>query len=380
MTPDLDPVRPGGPSDRVGATVEALRQHLAAATAEDRFSGVALVRQGDRDLLHEAYGVATRRWRVPTTRDTRFDVASITKAFTGVAVLQLVESGRLDLDAPVTSLVDLRDTTVREDVTVRHLLTHTSGIADDADEEAGEDYADLFVDRPNYGVVTLRDFFPGFAHKPPRAAPGTDCRYCNVGFVLAGLVLEEVTGTPYREHVVEHVFARAGMDTAGFFHMAETAPGPPVAEGWDPIAADDDAEGSILGWRQNVYSYPPIGSPEGGAHCTALDLARFAEAVRDGTLLGPDLARAFVTPQVEHSERLDPANGSIWYAFGLEIAVRTDGSTATWAKDGINAGASAVVEHVPDLDLTLALVSNLEDGVWDAWTLARDTLDAARVP
>ncbi len=371
------PESPNAPDARIARFVAALDDHLTDLNERDRFSGVALVRHGERDLLHAAYGVATRRWGIPVTVDTRFDVASVTKLFTSVAVLQLVEAGRLDLDAPLTGLVDLSDTTVRDDVTVRHLLTHTSGIADDADEEAGESYEALFVDRPNYAVTTTRGFFPGFAHKPPRVPPGTDVRYCNVGFVLAGLVVEELTGSPYRDHIREHVFARAGMETAGFFHMRETAPGGPVAEGWDPIP---DGSGAITGWRQNIYSYPPIGSPDGGAHCTAADLVRFAEAIRDHELLGPELSAALCAPQVRHFEREDPANGSIWIGYGTEVAVRTDGSVASWSKDGINAGASAVVEHLPEADLTVALVSNLEDGVWSAWRLARETLDHARTP
>lgn len=363
-------------SDRPALLVPALDAHLRGAAAADAFSGVALVRQCGQDLHHAAYGVATRRWGVPVTLDTRFDVASVTKLFTSVAVLQLVEAGRLDLDAPVTSVVDLRGTTIRDDVTVRHLLTHTSGIADDADEEAGESYEALFVDRPSYAITTTRDFLPQFAHKPPRVPPGTDCRYCNVGYVLAGLVVEELSGSAYRDHVREHVFARAGMSTAGFFHMREVAPGPPVAEGWDPVRDGDD--GPVTGWQQNIYSYPPIGSPDGGAHCTAADLVRFVDALRGGELLGPELTAAFWTPQVRHSVRRDPSRGELWKAFGLEVAVRTDGSVSSWWKDGVNAGASAFVEHFPELDLTVAVVANSEDGVWPAWEVVGDTLDLTR--
>jgi len=80
-----------------------------------------------------------------------------TKLFTAVAALQLVGEGRLGLDMPVTEVVDLTGTTISPAVTLRHLLTHTSGIADDADEEAGEDYAALWVDKPCYSVVQTRD-------------------------------------------------------------------------------------------------------------------------------------------------------------------------------------------------------------------------------
>src|SRR4029077_14294670 len=98
-------------------------------------------------------------------------------------------------------LVDLAGTAISPEVTVRHLLTHTSGIADDADEEAGASYEALGVDRPVYAVTRTRDFLPQFADKPANFAPGKGCRYCNVGYVLVGLAIEEITGTDYRDHV-----------------------------------------------------------------------------------------------------------------------------------------------------------------------------------
>ncbi len=85
-------------------------------------------------------------------------------------------------------------------------------------------------------MTRTADFLPGFVHKEPNFAPGEGCRYCNVGYVLAGLALESVTGTPYREHVREHVLARAGMDRSGFFRMDEAEPD--VAEGWEPVHED----------------------------------------------------------------------------------------------------------------------------------------------
>jgi CubicO group peptidase (beta-lactamase class C family) len=103
-------------------------------------------------------------------------------------VLQQVGACRLDLDASIHSYVDLSGTTISEALTLRHLLTHTSGIAD----EAGEVYADLFVDKPCYALMEIADFLPQFAHKPALAEPGSQARYCNVSYVLAGLALERV--------------------------------------------------------------------------------------------------------------------------------------------------------------------------------------------
>jgi len=305
------------------------------------FDGVVLVRRDGADLFAGAFGLASRRWEVPNTMDTRFDTASITKLFTSVAVLQQVEAGTLDLDASIHDRVDLTGTTISRDVTLRHLLTHTSGIADDADEEAGEDYADLWIDKPSYSVIETKDFLPQFAHKPARTTPGADCRYCNVGYVLAGLALEAATGQTYRDAVRERVFARAEMADSDFFDRRDAAPR--VAEGGD---VDDDGR-----WVQNLFSYPPIGSPDGGAHATASDLLRFFDALRGGELLGREWTERFFTPQVRHDEDTE-------YGFGLEFS---DGG---YYKDGINAGASGLLIHYRS-GVDAVVLSNSEAGAWD---------------
>lgn len=315
---------------------------LETIARESEFSGViALSRAGA--VIHEsAHGLASRRWGVPNTMDTRFDTASITKLFTSVAVLQQVQAGALDLDASIHDTVALDGTQIPEAVTLRHLLTHTSGISDDADEEAGEDYAELWVTTPSYSVIETVDFLPQFAHKSPRVAPGTDCRYCNVGYVLAGLALERASRMRYRDYVREHVFAPAGMVDSDFFDRRDDAQR--VAEG-----GDVDGDGR---WRQNIFSYPPIGSPDGGAHATAGDLLRFFGAVRGNVLLDQEWTTQFLTPQVRHDEETE-------YGFGLEF------SDLGYYKDGINAGASGLLIHYNRTGVDAVVLSNSESGAWD---------------
>jgi CubicO group peptidase (beta-lactamase class C family) len=329
---------------------------LRACAAADEFSGVVLIRRGETTVFSGAYGWASRRWMVPVTAATRFDAASITKLFTAVAALQLVDQRRLGLDVPVTEVVDLAGTAVSPTVRLRHLLTHTSGIADDADEEAGEDYAALWVNRPCYSVVRTRDFLPLFADKPALFDPGQGCRYCNAGYVLVGLAIEAVTGVAYRDQVREAVFARAGMTGSGFYDRREAEPD--VAEGWDPVL---DERGNRTGWTQNIFSYPPIGSPDGGAHVTADDLVRFAQALRAGRLLSAELTGQFLTPQVLHHKRDDHA---VWYGYGLEFVTDANGRVRNYYKDGINAGASGILRYYPADRLDVVVLSNSQDGAW----------------
>jgi CubicO group peptidase (beta-lactamase class C family) len=320
---------------------------LSDFIADNDFSGTVLIKRGNSTVFESATGLATQRWGIPNTMDTRFDVASITKLFTSVAVLQQVAKGELDLETSIHHYVDLEGTTIGAAVTLLHLLTHTSGIADDADEEAGEVYSDLFVDTPNYSIIETKDYLPLFAYKEPLAAAGVDCRYCNVGYILAGLALEKVTGVPYRQYVFDEVFTKAGMVESGFYDRRDAAPR--VAEGWDLV------DGT---WVSNIYSYPPIGSPADGAHVTAPDLVRFIQAVRGGELLNAEYTEEFFVPQVEHDEET-------WYGLGLEFDMNEDGSVRSYYKDGINNGASGIIRHYLDENLDIAVLSNAEEGAWD---------------
>jgi CubicO group peptidase (beta-lactamase class C family) len=322
------------------------------------FSGVVLIREGGTVVYERASGLATPRWGVPNTMQTRFDTASITKLFTAVAALQLVDAGDLDLELSIHHYVDLEGTKIPVAVNLLHLLTHTSGIADDADEESGEDYAALWADKPNYSVIETADFLPQFVNKEPNAEPGIECRYCNVGYILVGLAIERVTGESYRDRVRQSVFAKAGMVSSDFFDRRDAAPN--VAEGWDR-----DASGK---WVENIYSYPPIGSPDGGAHTTAGDLLVFLDALRSGALLSPALTEEFLLPQVEHDDDTS-------YGFGLEFDFTEGGEVRSYYKDGINTGASGIVRHYVAENVDVVVLSNSEDGAWDVITEIDERFD-----
>ncbi len=336
--------------------VSPLAEALERSAAADEFSGVVRVDQGGRTLLAEGYGLASRTWLVPCRMDTRFDTASITKLFTAVAVLQQVAAGEFDLETSAIDYLGLTETSIPPAVTPYQLLTHTSGIGDDADEEAGESYADVFIDRPNYAVRATEDFLPQFAHKPPNFAPGGGCRYCNCSYVLLGLMVERASGMSYRDYVRKRVFGPAGMERSGFFAMDVVEPD--VAEGADPVTRED---GSVLAWRRSIYSYPPVGSPDGGAHVTAGDLVSFHRALLQHDLLNPNLTHQMLTP---HESYRQTPGGSHRTGFGFEFLVRPDGQVRSYWKEGMNAGASGILKHYPTADVTVVVLSNRENGAW----------------
>jgi len=345
-------------------TVETLDQYFRALEAQEAFSGVVLVTQGDCELYAAAYGYASRAWRIRNTLDVRLDTASITKLFTSVATLQLIDRGALAFDTGAVDFLGLQDAAISPDVTVFHLLTHSSGIGDDCEEEDGEVYEELWRTKANYSVTATADFLPQFIHKPANFPPGQGCRYCNCSWILLGLMIEQVTGMSYRDYVREHIFTRAGMKQSDFLRLDRVRKN--VAEGADPIC---DAAGEIVGWKRNIYSFPPVGSPDSGAHVTARDLDRFLRAVQAGDLLSPQLTEAFLTPQVHYQRR---EGWTLMMGYGLTFYVDPSHGVVCYQKEGINAGVSGVMRHFPQRDVNVVILSNLQDGVWEPIWMIHD--------
>jgi CubicO group peptidase (beta-lactamase class C family) len=351
--------------------LDYLDRQLTDLAASERFSGVVRLEAAGGLLFESAYGLASRAWEVPCSPRTRFDTASITKLFTAVATLQQIESRAFALDTGVVEYLGLSATALSPAITPYHLLTHTSGIGDDADEEAGERYEDLWIERPNYSATETEHFLGNFATKPPNFAPGGGCRYCNAGYVLLGLMVERAAQLPYRDYVTSRVFAPAGMDRSGFFRMDLSEAD--VAEGADPVV---DEQGRVTGWHRNIYSYPPIGSPDGGAHVTAEDLARFHRALLAGRLLGPRPTAAMLTPKETYRPR---GAGMHLMGFGFEFETDADGAVRTYWKEGINAGASGELSYYPAADLTVVVLSNMESGAWEPIRMIDRLVAAARL-
>jgi CubicO group peptidase (beta-lactamase class C family) len=337
-------------------TNEALNQYFQDLEEKDKYSGVVLITKGDAELYSGAFGYASRAWKIRNDLDIRFDTASITKLFTTVAILQLIDKKLLTFETSAIEYLGLEGTKISKDVNIFHLLTHTSGIGDDCEEEDGEVYEDLWKTKPNYSVRNTEDFLPQFIHKEPNFAPGQGCRYCNCSFILLGLMIEKATGMSYRDYVRKHIFEKANMSDSDFLAMDQVHE--KVAEGCDPTRNEAD---EIEGWKKNIYSYPPIGSPDSGAYVTAGDLDRFMRAIQSGELLSKELTEALLSPHVDYREN---DGWTMKYGYCLWFYVDEDGKIVAYQKEGINAGVSGLIRHFPEQDINVVLLSNMEEGVW----------------
>jgi CubicO group peptidase (beta-lactamase class C family) len=340
-----------------------LDEQLRVWVAERDLSGIVLVTRGGTTEFEGCYGLANRTHGVPVTGRTRFVVASVSKMFTAVTVAGCVRRGQLGFDTPVVDVLpsDRRPETLRPDVTVAHLLTHTSGIADYAEEDEDHpnwvDYASLWLDRPPQRMLRPADYLPIFGHKPPYRGPGEAFKYSNAGYIVLGLLAEELTGLPFPDAVTAAVLEPAGMADSGYFALDEVRPD--VATGY--IRPDrPDAP-----WRTNIYSIPIVGSGDGGALCTAADLDRFLRRYDDGTLLG-ELHDEMLRPRYPTFDE----RGSIGYG----VYLYDDPHARRWGHSGGDDGAAVLIDRLPDLDVNIIVACNVNGVVEDVRNLVLDSV------
>lgn len=324
---------------------EWLELQLHGAVAAGTFSGSILITQTGSDDFSFAGGLADRAHGTPVTERTRFGTASVTKMFTATAVLRLVEKGTIGLEDKLIDLVseELRPAQLDPRVTVDHLLSHRSGIADYFDEETlgAAAYEKLWEVRPVSQMRSPRDFIPLMRDLPPEREPGGGViHYNNSGYVLLGIVLEEVSGKSYYQVIDDEVFGPAGMIESAFLAVDEIH---------RELATGYVREEGSTKLRSNIFSIPVIGGADGGACCTAQDLDRFLNATIDGTLVSSSTLALMSSPRGYFE-------GGRW-GHGLGFMTKAQGPRM-YGKDGEDPGFSARAFHYPDLQMNVVMLAN----------------------
>jgi len=255
--------------DQVAKTLDAYVRQFAD---RDQFAGSVLAAKNGEVLFENAYGLASRRWNVPNKMTTRFDVGSITKDFTRLAVAQLVQAGKLKLDAPViTYLPDYPNKDFAQKATVEQLVRHTSGL--------GDIFTKRFWDSNTMRFRTPRDFIEFFGNDPLQFEPGKGQRYSNYGYVVLGAIIEAASGESYYDYVQKHIFDAVPMRGTGFFELRK--PLPDVAQGHTRQLPDGTKSGEWMETRGEFVR----GIPAGLSFSPARDLMLFDRAMRAGKLV-----------------------------------------------------------------------------------------------
>jgi CubicO group peptidase (beta-lactamase class C family) len=253
------------PTADLRATV---REEVERRAQRDIFSGAVLIAQRERPLFSAAYGLADRERHVANTVNTRFRLGSMNKMFTAVAMLSLVEAGKVALDDPLGKhLPDYPEPEVRSTVTLRHLLMHTGG--------TGDIFGPQFWEK-RLALRTHADYLVLYGTRTLLFEPGAEWRYSNYGYVLLGAIIERVSGRSYYDYVRDRVYAPAGMTSTG--SEPEDTRVPDRAVGYTK-------RGSGQTWASNVHTLPYRGMAAGGGYSTTTDLLRFATALTSNRLL-----------------------------------------------------------------------------------------------
>jgi CubicO group peptidase (beta-lactamase class C family) len=305
----------------------------------DQFDGVVLVADRGNVVYEGAFGRANREWDVAHTADSRFEIASMVKPMTAMVILQLVDEGKVRLDAPVAEYLPVFKTPEKQTITIEQLLTHRSGLQQDIAFPDGADVPPI-VAKINADLFSLDEMVRLIAERPLRFPPGTDYSYSSDGYAVLGAVIEKVTGNGYWQVLDERVIRRAGM----------TATVPALLPPLVPHR--------VMGYRQTwggIENADHIGaSPAGGLYSTAKDLFAWERALDGETLLSAKM-----------KQRVFAKRDAIT-AYGWKTREETRGGKPVLVvrTTGGLPGFVHVLERIPDEDRVIIALCNVRGPIY----------------
>jgi CubicO group peptidase (beta-lactamase class C family) len=299
------PPKPGAIEPRIASDpemVSALSRYVNTLAQADLFSGAVLLAKDGKPLYSAAFGMANKDFSAPNTIGTKFNLGSMNKMFTAVAIAQLVEQGRLSYDDPLSKFIpDFPSAAAAQKIHIVHLLTHTSGL--------GSYFNDEFDRSSRARFRTVDDMMQLAKSDSLAFEPGTRWSYSNTGMLVLGKVIEVVTKQDYFTYVREHVSGPAGMMSTDAYELDQV--NPHLAVGYQKEFQDD----GTIRFRNNIFMHVIRGGPAGGGYSTVEDLVRFAEALKAGKLVAPKTFELITTPK--------PEVNSSQYGYGFSVDTQT---------------------------------------------------------
>lgn len=325
-------------SEIISSNYQPLAESLDAYLLDQSFNGVTLVASGDEIILLKAYGLAQVNEQEEMTVDHQFQIASISKSFVAVSILQLVEAGKLTLDQTIDKYFP--DMPNAELITIHQLLTHTSGLY------SGDDLT-------NYSQVTTVDEIIAPAFKSSNLyyeEPGTYSIYSNLGYDVLGAIIEQVSGQTYADYIEEHVLIPAGMTQSGLNMEGLVLEN--MATAYNGNISEGD-EAKVL--------HPSFGYSSGGLHSTAMDLYKYDRALHSNLLISQE---SYDLMTQESSKVGTKSYGYGWYVnTGVEDTVSHPGNLIGWH--------SMLLRHQEDKVTVILLTNHDENDMFMAYNLAR---------
>ncbi len=248
----------------VVAQAQAWQASVDSLAKLDQFTGVVVVAQNGVPQFERAYGMADRDAGRANDLETSFNIGSINKLFTQIAIRQLADAGKLNVDSSLArAWPDYPNQDVARKVTIRQILTMRSGIQ-------GNIFA-APAGKTRHDVVSLQDYFELFRTEPLQFEPGSKQQYSNAGYIVLGLLIEKLSGENYYEYVRRHIYEPAGMGQTGSWRV----------DRWPANTALGYTKDSVGALSRNTDLLPGKGSSAGGGYSTAHDLLRLLNALRE---------------------------------------------------------------------------------------------------
>jgi CubicO group peptidase (beta-lactamase class C family) len=317
----------------------SLNAFIAAYASQHDFNGTILVEANGKVTYEGSFGFANLQFRVPDTNQTKYKIASVTKAFTSVLILQAVEEGRIDLDRSIGTYIPSYAGPARDKVTIHELLNHTSGIQNFDQVESAEEAIRSGI--PNYQApYTTDQLLAKFCSGPLVHEPGTVFDYNNGDYIILGKILERVYDRTYEQLLKEKLLDPIGLTNTGMLRQSM------IIEG----LADTYFFRADLGRLvDDLPVYPENWYAAGAMYSTARDVAAFADALFGGRLLRPETLARMITPG------LDGYGYGVW-----SYETQVDGKAYRVVKrPGQIMGAQAELYHFTDPDVTVVILSNV---------------------
>ena len=318
------------------SVAKEIDSYLNSLVAEDKLSGAVLVARNGVAIASKAAGIANKATGAPITLNTKFNLGSMNKMFTAVAIAQLAQAERLSFDDLISKhLPDYPSKKVADKITIHQLLTHTSGM--------GMYWNEKFMAQREK-LLTVAAHLPLFASDPLLFPPGEKFQYSNSGYMVLGAIIEKVSSQDYYSYVQEQIYKPAGMTDTGFYEPGKEIPN--LAIGYSKISPDGK---ELEEAQDNTKTRAVKGGPAGGGYSTVGDLVKFHMALRSYKLLNEEYTKLVTTGKVE-----SPRGGRYGYGFGDE----TFGGKRTVGHNGGAPGIAANLEMYPDSGYTAVLLMN----------------------
>jgi CubicO group peptidase (beta-lactamase class C family) len=311
-----------------GAEIDSL---LTRSYRYELFNGAALVAEGGGIILEKGYGFADLEWGIPNTADTKFRLGSVTKQFTAMLVLQLVEAGTVDLDGTISAYLPYYREDTGHRVTIHHLLCHQTGIPNFTSDQTYPVFSKL----PTPVETLIQERCSGDL----AFEPGSRYAYSNSNYVILGGIIEAVTGKSYEDVLQERILNPLQMGNSGYDRNEPIIPNRSV--GYQP---------TLEGYQNARYIDMSIPHGAGALYSTVHDMFRWDRALYTDTLLSAEYRGKLFTPNLQA------------YAYGWRVATRPVGDTGDSVTvvdhtGGIN-GFQSIIVRIPEHGHLIVLLSN----------------------